>query len=64
MKLFMSRRFPKGMGSDFAGVVEAVGKEVRSVRAGDEGFGTMDAMKPGAFAEVLVTGASFVVKKP
>lgn len=64
MKLFMSREFPKGMGSDFAGVVEAVGEDVHNVQAGDEVFGTMDVRKPGAFAEVLVTGSRYVTKKP
>jgi NADPH:quinone reductase-like Zn-dependent oxidoreductase len=64
MKLFMSREFPKGIGSDFAGVVEAVGEDVRNVQAGDEVFGTMDARKPGAFAEVLVTKSRYVTKKP
>jgi NADPH:quinone reductase-like Zn-dependent oxidoreductase len=64
MKLFMSREFPKGMGSDFAGVVEAVGEAVRHVEVGDAVFGTMEATKPGAFAEVLVTQARCVVRKP
>lgn len=64
MKMFMGRQFPKGIGSDFAGVVEAVGKGVHDIRPGDEVFGTMDVKKPGAFAEVVVTGSRYVVKKP
>jgi NADPH:quinone reductase-like Zn-dependent oxidoreductase len=64
MKLFMGRQFPKGIGSDFAGVVEAIGSKVLNVQPGDEVLGTMDVKKPGAFAEVLVTDARFVVKKP
>jgi NADPH:quinone reductase-like Zn-dependent oxidoreductase len=64
LKLFMNRRFPKGMGSDFAGVVEAVGEGVPELRIGDEVFGTMDIRTPGAFAEVLVTEARHVVRKP
>lgn len=64
MRLFMNRDFPKGMGSDFAGIVEAVGDDVRDIGPGDEVFGTMPATRPGAFAEVLVTDARNVAKKP
>jgi NADPH:quinone reductase-like Zn-dependent oxidoreductase len=64
MKLFMGRQFPKGIGSDFAGVVAAVGEDVQDLRPGDEVFGTMDVKKPGAFAEVVVTESRYVVKKP
>ena len=63
MKLFMNSKFPKGMGSDFAGVVEAVGEGVRNIQVGDEIFGTMDVKKPGAFAEVLLAESRYVVKK-
>jgi len=64
MKLFMDRKFPKGIGNDFAGVVESVGENVRHVKAGDEVFGTMPIRNPGAFADALVTQARFVAKKP
>jgi NADPH:quinone reductase-like Zn-dependent oxidoreductase len=64
MKLFMSGGFPKGVGSDFAGVVDAVGEGVPNVRAGDEVFGTMNVKTPGGFAEALVTESSRVAKKP
>lgn len=64
MKLMMSRRFPKGMGSDFAGIVTAVGDTVSGLLPGDEVFGTMDVKHPGAFADMLVTDSRLVVKKP
>lgn len=47
------------LGVDFAGQVEAVGKNVKELRVGDEVFG----MKDGAFAE-YVSVRDVVVKKP
>lgn len=64
MKLLTGRAFPKGMGSDFAGVVEAIGDNVKNVRVGDEVLGTMDIKKAGAFAEAIVTGSHLVARKP
>ena len=63
-RLLMGRHKAKGMGSDFAGIVDAVGDRVDNVRVGDEVFGTMNFLRPGAFAEVLVTESSRVAKKP
>jgi NADPH:quinone reductase-like Zn-dependent oxidoreductase len=53
-------RRPKSplLGADFAGVVEAVGKDVTDVAPGDEVFGGRD----GAFAEYV--SATNVVRKP
>ncbi|MCF1440717.1 NAD(P)-dependent alcohol dehydrogenase [Ralstonia pseudosolanacearum] len=64
MRLFMDKQFPKGMGSDFAGVVEAVGEGVDTFHVGDEVLGTMDVKRPGAFAEALVTASTNLVRKP
>lgn len=64
MRLFMGRRFPKGMGSDFAGVIEALGEGVAEFQIGDEVLGTMDVRHPGAFSEVLVATARNVAIKP
>jgi len=64
MKLFMNRSFPKGMGTDFAGIIEAVGPDVTNVSVGDEVLGTVDFKKSGAFAEKVVLESSLVVKKP
>lgn len=63
-RLLMGGRGAKGMGSDFAGIVDAVGDRVDDLRVGDEVFGTMSFLRPGAFAEVLVTESSRVAKKP
>lgn len=48
-----------GLGVDFAGTVEAVGKDVTDLRPGDEVFGG----RAGAFAE-YVSASQAVVKKP
>ena len=48
------------LGVDFAGTVEAVGKNVTQFKQGDEVFGG----KGGAFAEYLVINEKFLVAKP
>src|SRR5947209_10494348 len=47
-------------GIDVAGVVEAVGKNVRTFQAGDEVFGTCD----GAFAEYALAREDMLAPKP
>ena len=47
-------------GIDVAGVVEAVGKNVKQFQAGDEVFGTCD----GAFAEYALARAEMLAPKP
>ncbi|MEF0941755.1 NAD(P)-dependent alcohol dehydrogenase [Rhizobium sp. BR 362] len=64
MKLITGRRFPKAMGTDFAGIVEAVGGKVTNVRAGDEVFGTVDFKKSGAFSEAINVDAHHLARKP
>lgn len=64
MRLFTGRRFPKAMGTDFAGIVEAAGGKVRNVQVGEEVFGTVDFKKSGAFAEAVVVDAHHLAKKP
>ena len=55
-------RRPKSrlMGHDFAGIVEAVGKDIEGFRPGDEVFGS----NTGALAEVVRTMDGWVAPKP
>ncbi|WP_165644125.1 alcohol dehydrogenase catalytic domain-containing protein, partial [Mycobacteroides abscessus] len=64
MKMVTGRSFPRGMGHDFAGVVEAVGENVTSVRVGDDVLGATPIKWAGAFAEAVVAEQKGVVKKP
>ena len=54
-------------GTDVAGVVEAVGKNVVDLQSGEEVFGSSwsgSLTKPGTFAEFAVVAASQLIKKP
>ena len=55
-------------GSDVAGIVEAVGKNVTDLQAGDEVFGSSwdnaITTQAGTFAEFTVAPASQLIKKP
>jgi NADPH:quinone reductase-like Zn-dependent oxidoreductase len=64
LKLVTGRRFPRAMGTDFAGLVEAVGPGVTRLKTGDAVLGTTTVRESGAFAETLVTNEKLAVVKP
>jgi len=64
LKIVTGRRFPRGLGHDFAGVVDAVGDDVSDYRVGDEVFGTASIKTAGAFADVIVVPTKLIAKKP
>jgi NADPH:quinone reductase-like Zn-dependent oxidoreductase len=64
MKIMTGRTFPRGMGYDFAGVVEAVGQGVTRLGVGDDVFGAAQIKASGAFAEMVVADEKGVAKKP
>lgn len=64
MKMMSGRKFPRGLGYDFAGVVEAVGPGVTRVSVGDDVLGVAPIKTSGAFAEMVVAVEKGVAKKP
>ena len=64
MKILSGSHFPRGLGHDFSGVVEAVGPGVDQFRRGDEVFGAASIRQAGAFAEYLVADTKTVALKP
>ncbi|HSM25274.1 MAG TPA: alcohol dehydrogenase catalytic domain-containing protein, partial [Anaerolineaceae bacterium] len=54
----------KIFGADVAGVVEAIGNNVKKLRIGDEVFGDLSASGSGGFAEYVAVPESALAIKP
>jgi NADPH:quinone reductase-like Zn-dependent oxidoreductase len=63
-KMVTGWRFPRAMGSDFAGTVDSVGSAVSHFQPGDAVLGTTSIKGAGAFAPVVVTAERLLVAKP
>ena len=64
MKIMTGRTFPRGLGYDFAGVVESVGPGVTRFKVGDDVLGAAQIKASGAFAEMVVADEKSIAKKP
>jgi NADPH:quinone reductase-like Zn-dependent oxidoreductase len=64
LRSFIRLKLPTVLGIDYAGVVEAVGADVKDFAVGDEVFGFIDIRTCGAYAEYAVIEASSAARKP
>ncbi len=55
---------PHIVGTDIAGVIEAVGREVVDFKPGDEIIGSIEWTKQGAFTEYVATKTQYITRKP
>ena len=64
MKMLIGSKFPRAMGTDFAGTVGAVGSKVSDLLSADAVVGTVPMKSSGAFASRLIAPRELLVKKP
>jgi NADPH:quinone reductase-like Zn-dependent oxidoreductase len=67
LRIVTGRRFPLGVGLDFAGVVSATGADIQQYRVGDRVWGTVQPLKRhsvGAAAEYVVVPADRIGPAP
>ena len=64
LRLVSGSRFPRGLGHDFAGVVDAIGPQVTRLKVGDEVLGITGIREAGAFADYLVIAEQRAFPKP
>lgn len=64
MILMAGKKFPRGIGIDFSGIVEEAGTATTLYKKGDEVFGMLDVFKGAALSEYIVTNEKDIVIKP
>lgn len=65
MKFITGRKFPKILGSDIAGIVKEIGRDVTHFKIGDEVFAMVNVMfNKGGYAEYAVVNEKYSCIKP
>lgn len=64
MRAMTGRRFPRGVGHDFAGVITQLGEGVTDLRVGDAVLGGARLQHAGAFADYVIADARSIAHKP
>lgn len=64
LKLVLPFSMPLILGNDFAGVVIALGKNVKNFAIGDEVFARTDTLRIGSFAQFIAINQHNLAKKP
>ncbi|EJX8084930.1 NADP-dependent oxidoreductase [Enterococcus faecalis] len=64
VKMLLNYQMPLILGSDFAGIVVSVGKNVQNFRMGDAVYGRVPKNRVGTFAEYIAVDQAAVAMKP
>jgi NADPH:quinone reductase-like Zn-dependent oxidoreductase len=64
LKMVTGRKFPRAMGSDFSGIVTAIGAGVTRFKVSDPVFGMAQIKDGGALGEAVIAPQTFVARKP
>lgn len=64
VKMLLKYQFPLQLGSDFAGVVAAVGPQVADFKVGDKVYGRVQKNRIGTWAEYLAVDIADITFKP
>ncbi len=64
MRAMTGRKFPRGVGHDFSGIIAQVGDGVTRLKVGDEVLGAARLQHAGAFAEFVIADQKSVAHKP
>jgi NADPH:quinone reductase-like Zn-dependent oxidoreductase len=63
-KIVMNWKFPKPTGADFAGIVTAIGRNIKNYNVGDEVFGYEQSLGKGTLSEYITASENMITHKP